>query len=42
MSLALLLLVCFRGRDLDCELKQFRLMGDILMEASAALVYALD
>ena len=29
---------CCRGRDLDCELKQFRLMGDVLMEASAALV----
>lgn len=25
------------GRDLDCELKQFRLIGDVLMEASAAL-----
>ncbi|GBF95970.1 hypothetical protein Rsub_08093 [Raphidocelis subcapitata] len=25
------------GRELDCELKQFRLAGDILMEAGAAL-----
>ena len=25
------------GRQLDCELKQFRLGGDILMEAGAAL-----
>ncbi|KAL4451307.1 hypothetical protein ABPG77_009379 [Micractinium sp. CCAP 211/92] len=25
------------GRDLDCELKQFRLAGDLLMEAGAAL-----
>ncbi|PSC70770.1 histidine-tRNA cytoplasmic isoform B [Micractinium conductrix] len=25
------------GRDLDCELKQFRLAGDVLMEAGAAL-----
>mmetsp|Transcript_2721 Transcript_2721/g.6356 ORF Transcript_2721/g.6356 Transcript_2721/m.6356 type:complete len:561 (-) Transcript_2721:65-1747(-) len=25
------------GRQLDCELKQFRLMGDLLMEAGAAL-----
>lgn len=26
-----------RGRSLDCELKQFRLAGDVLMEAGAAL-----
>ena len=26
-----------RGRELDCELKQFRLAGDVLMEAGAAL-----
>ncbi|EFN54059.1 hypothetical protein CHLNCDRAFT_8919, partial [Chlorella variabilis] len=25
------------GRELDCELKQFRLMGDVLMETGAAL-----
>lgn len=25
------------GRELDCELKQFRLMGDLLMEGGAAL-----
>ncbi|KAG2430432.1 hypothetical protein HXX76_009956 [Chlamydomonas incerta] len=28
------------GRELDCELKQFRLMGDLLMEAGAALELA--
>ena len=26
-----------RGRSLDCELKQFRLAGDALMEGGAAL-----
>jgi hypothetical protein len=25
------------GRQLDCELKQFRLVGDLLMESGAAL-----
>lgn len=28
------------GRELDCELKQFRLMGDFLMEAGASLELA--
>jgi len=28
------------GRELDCELKQFRLFGDILMEGGAALELA--
>ncbi|GFR40042.1 hypothetical protein Agub_g580 [Astrephomene gubernaculifera] len=28
------------GRELDCELKQFRLFGDLLMEAGAALELA--
>mgnify|MGYP001810106386 CR=1 FL=1 len=31
------MLAACRGRDLDCELKQFRLAGDVLMEAGAAL-----
>jgi hypothetical protein len=28
------------GRELDCELKQFRLAGDLLMEGGAALELA--
>lgn len=32
-----LLFGCCRGRELDCELKQFRLAGDALMESGAAL-----
>eukprot|EP00798_Chlamydomonas_sp_ICE-L_P008877 gene8877-3757_t len=28
------------GRELDCELKQFRLAGDLLMESGAALELA--